>query len=92
MHFALMIYYSPEEFALRKNDYNDPHLGAWHKSQSKTRCPLSAMSIRTCSSRLMVPGGKLGIRVGRISLSYGRIELREQKRPRIYDLKCLRVC
>ncbi|MGH9536759.1 MAG: YciI family protein [Terriglobales bacterium] len=29
MQFALIIYHTPEEFALRKNDYNDPHLGAW---------------------------------------------------------------
>jgi len=24
-----MIYHTPEEFAMRKNDYSDPHLGAW---------------------------------------------------------------
>ncbi len=29
MQFALLIYHSPEEFAMRKNDYDDPHLGAW---------------------------------------------------------------
>jgi hypothetical protein len=29
MQFALMIYNSPEEFDMRKNDYNHPHLGAW---------------------------------------------------------------
>ena len=29
MQFALMIYHTPEEFAIRTNDYNDPHLGAW---------------------------------------------------------------
>src|SRR6202049_4988708 len=29
MKFALMIYHTPEEFAMRKNDYSDPHLGAW---------------------------------------------------------------
>src|SRR3984885_9055818 len=29
MQFALMIYHSQEEFAMRTNDYNDPHLGAW---------------------------------------------------------------
>jgi len=29
MQFALLIYHSLEEFAMRKNDYNDPHLGAW---------------------------------------------------------------
>jgi hypothetical protein len=29
MQFALLIYHSPEEFAMRKKDYNDPHLGAW---------------------------------------------------------------
>ena len=29
MQFALLIYLSPEEFALRKSDYNDPYLGAW---------------------------------------------------------------
>jgi hypothetical protein len=29
MQFVLMIYHPPEEFALRNNEYNDPHLGAW---------------------------------------------------------------
>ena len=29
MQFALLIYHSPEEFAMRNRDYNDPHLGAW---------------------------------------------------------------
>jgi hypothetical protein len=29
MQFALLIYHSPEEFAMRNNDYDDPHLGAW---------------------------------------------------------------
>lgn len=29
MQFALLIYHTPEEFAMRKNDYNDPHLSAW---------------------------------------------------------------
>jgi len=29
MQFALLIYHSPEEFAMRENDYNDAHLGAW---------------------------------------------------------------
>jgi len=29
MQFALMIYHTPEEFEMRNNDYNDPHLGAW---------------------------------------------------------------
>ena len=29
MQFVLMIYHSPEEFAKRQNDYNDPYLGAW---------------------------------------------------------------
>ena len=29
MQFALLIYHSPEEFAMRKNEYNDPHLAAW---------------------------------------------------------------
>jgi hypothetical protein len=29
MQFALMIYHTPEEFDMRKNDYSDPHLGAW---------------------------------------------------------------
>src|SRR5258707_10235280 len=29
MQFALLIYHSPEEFAMRANDYNDAHLGAW---------------------------------------------------------------
>ena len=29
MQFALLIYHTPEEFAMRENDYNHPHLGAW---------------------------------------------------------------
>jgi hypothetical protein len=29
MQFALLIYESPEAFATRKNDENDPYLGAW---------------------------------------------------------------
>ena len=29
MQFALLIYHAPEEFAMRENDYNDAHLGAW---------------------------------------------------------------
>ena len=29
MQFALLIYESPEAFAARKNDENDPYLGAW---------------------------------------------------------------
>ena len=29
MQFALLIYESPEAFAARKNDDNDPYLGAW---------------------------------------------------------------
>jgi hypothetical protein len=29
MQFALLVYHSPEEFATRNNDYNDPYLGAW---------------------------------------------------------------
>jgi hypothetical protein len=29
MQFALLIYHSPEEFAMRDKDYNHPHLGAW---------------------------------------------------------------
>jgi hypothetical protein len=29
MQFALMIYHTPEEFDMRKNDYTDTRLGAW---------------------------------------------------------------
>ena len=29
MQFALLIYESPEAFAARKNDENDPYVGAW---------------------------------------------------------------
>ena len=31
MQFALLIYHSPEEFAMRNNDYNDP---VWSKNSS----------------------------------------------------------
>jgi hypothetical protein len=29
MQFALLTCHSPEEFAMPKSDYNDPHLAAW---------------------------------------------------------------
>jgi hypothetical protein len=29
MEFALMIYHTPEEFAMRTKDCNGPHLGTW---------------------------------------------------------------
>lgn len=29
MQFALLIYHSPQEFAMRENEYNHPHLAAW---------------------------------------------------------------
>src|ERR1700735_3482518 len=29
MQFALLIYHSPDEFEMRKDDYSDPRLGAW---------------------------------------------------------------
>ncbi len=29
MQFALLIYDSPEQFAIRKNHHNDPYLAAW---------------------------------------------------------------
>jgi hypothetical protein len=29
MQFAMLIWRTPEEFAMRNNEYNDPHLGAW---------------------------------------------------------------
>ena len=29
MQFALLVYESPEAFAARNADENDPHLGAW---------------------------------------------------------------
>lgn len=29
MQFALLVYESPEAFAARKNDHNDPYIGAW---------------------------------------------------------------
>ena len=29
MQFALLIYHSQEEFDVRKNEYDDPHLAAW---------------------------------------------------------------
>lgn len=29
MQFALLIYHTSEEFVIRENDYDHPHLGAW---------------------------------------------------------------
>jgi len=41
MQFALMIYHTPEEFAMRKNDYSDPHLGAWRRTTRRSSRPAS---------------------------------------------------
>jgi len=59
MQFALMIYHTPEEFEMRKNDYNHPHLGAWrayHKA-------LVAAGVYVGASALELPEAGTTVRV-----------------------------
>lgn len=69
MQFALLIYHSPEEFAMRNSDYNDPHLGAWrgyytalveagvYVGGSALAAPLTATTVRLREGKRRVQDG-----------------------------------
>src|SRR6266699_3600338 len=69
MQFALLIYHSPEEFAMRKNDYSDPHLGAWrayYKAlvEAKVDVGANALELPETGTTVRVKEGKRRIQDG----------------------------
>ena len=69
MQFALLIYHSPEEFAMRNNDYNDPHLGAWrayYKAMVEARVYVSgdALEVVETATTLRLRDGKRHVQDG----------------------------
>jgi len=69
MRFALLIYHSPEEFAMRKNDYSDPHLGAWrayYKAlvEAKVYVGANALELPETGTTVRVKEGKRRVQDG----------------------------
>ena len=69
MQFALLIYHSPEEFAMRKNDYNDPHLSAWrayYKALVEAKVYVSgdALEVAETATTLRLRDGKRHVQDG----------------------------
>jgi hypothetical protein len=69
MQFALMIYHTPEEFEMRKNDYNHPHLGAWrayHKAlvEAKVYVGANALELPETGTTVRVKDGKRRVQDG----------------------------
>ena len=60
MQFALLIYHSPEEFAMRKNDYNGPYLGAWRAAYYKALVDVgaNALEVPETGTTVRLKGGK----------------------------------
>ncbi len=69
MQFALLIYHSPQEFEMRKNDYDDPHLGAWrayYKAlvEAKVYVGADALEVVETATTLRVRDGKRRVQDG----------------------------
>lgn len=69
MQFALLIYHLPEEFAMRNNDYDDPHLGAWrayHKALVEAGIFLgaSALEVPETATTVRLREGKRRVQDG----------------------------
>ncbi len=69
MQFALMIYHAPEEWEMRKNDYSDPHLGAWcsyYKAlvEAKVYVGADALEVPETGTTLRVRDGKRHVQDG----------------------------
>lgn len=69
MQFALLIYHSPDEFAMRKNDYNDPHLSAWrayYKALVEAKVYVSgdALEVAETATTLRLREGKRRVQDG----------------------------
>jgi hypothetical protein len=63
MQFALLIYHSPEEFAMRKNDYNGPYVGAWrayYKAlvEAGVHVGANALEVPETGTTVRLKGGK----------------------------------
>lgn len=69
MQFALLIYHAPEEFDMRKYDYEDPHLGAWrayHKALVEARVYVggNALEVPETGTTVRVREGKRRVQDG----------------------------
>src|SRR5207302_6234094 len=73
MQFALMIYHTPEEFDMRKNDYSDPHLGAWRAYYRA----LADAGVYVGADALEVPETGTTVRIGRSEEHTSELQSRE---------------
>ncbi len=69
MQFALLIYHSPDEFAMRNKEYNDPHLGAWrayYKAlvEAKVYVAGDALEVPETATTLRLRDGKRRVQDG----------------------------
>ena len=69
MQFALLIYQTPEEFDMRNEDYNDPHLGAWrayHKALVEAGVYVggNALEVPETGTTVRLREGKRGVQDG----------------------------
>jgi len=69
MQYALLIYESPETFAMRKNDDNDPYRGAWrayHRAMVQAGVYLGgdALELPETGTTVRVKEGKRGVQDG----------------------------
>jgi hypothetical protein len=69
MQFVLMIYHTPDEFGMRKNDYTDPRLGAWrayHKAlvEAGVYVSANALEVPETGTTVRVREGKRGVQDG----------------------------
>lgn len=63
MQFSLLIYHTAQEFEMRKNDYNDPHLGArraYYKAlvDAKVYVGANALELPATGTTVRVKDGK----------------------------------
>ncbi len=69
MQFALLIYHSPEEFEMRRREYDDPHLGAWrayYKALVEAKVYVSgdALEVPETATTLRLRDGKRRVQDG----------------------------
>jgi len=69
MQFALLIYHTPEEFDMRRNDYSEPHLGAWrayYKAlvEAKVYVGANALELPETGTTVRVKEGKRRVQDG----------------------------
>jgi hypothetical protein len=69
MQFVLMIYHTPDEFGMRKNDYTDPRIGAWRAyyealSGAGVYVGANALEVPETGTTVRVREGKRGVQDG----------------------------